>query len=407
MTRSRRFATLAMLTLSPVSLSAAAVPVSGTEIEVSEAGSAPSVAMLPSGEFAVAWVVRAAYARVYSARGEARGPAFLLSEDATQFAAGVQLAGSSRGGFVATWAGNIDEGQGSARVRILARQFDRFGALLGPPFAVSSATEWPPGAQEFAPTVGMDDEGRFVVAWEPDRSTIVARLFDRNAMAQGPNFQVHADGDARGAHIAMQPKGTFLVCWSTNLGGQLVAGARARLFDRDAAPLSSDLTLNTAAGQQGCTDATADRRGGYKVVWAGRMGAERGFFARGIDARGRSVGEPVRLVPFEPVPAPPVYFFAGGALAATSAGRLLFVWAGLDLLDSADSTWGVRARAFSDALWPRSPPFEVNQPVAFGLFQPSVSCNPSAMCVVAWQWEWDPNQDEHPKVLARRIQLRG
>lgn len=406
MPHSRLLATLAILTLSPVSLSAAAAPLVGPELEVSEAGSAPSVVVLPSGEFAVAWVVRAAYARVYSARGEARGPAFLLSEDATQFAAGVQLAGSSHGGFVATWAGNINEGQGSAQVRILARQFDRFGALLGPPFLVSSNTEPPVGTQEFSPAVGMDDDGRFVVSWSPDQRTVFARLFDRNALAQGPDFQVHAEGDARLAHVAMQSKGTFLICWSTNLGGQLVAGTRARLFDRNAEPLSPDLILNTSAGQQGCTDATADRRGGFTVVWAGRMGTERGFFARKIDSRGTFAGDPVRLVPFEPAPEPPIFFFAGGTAASTSARRLLFVWAGLDPLHLGDSNWAIRARAFSDALWPNALPFEVNEPVAFGLSQPSVSCNPSAMCVVAWQWEWDPNQDEHPEIRARRIQLR-
>lgn len=405
MTPYRLLATL-LLTFLPVALSAATATTAGSEIQVSEAGNAPSVAVLESGEFAVAWVGRAAYARVYSARGEARGPAFLLSEDATQFAAGVQLAGSSRGGYVAAWPGNIHEGQQSSRMRTLARRFDRFGALLGPPILVSSDTEPPVGTQHHSPAVAMDDEGRFVVTWSPDQKTVLARLFDRHALAQGPDFQVHANGDARLAHVAMMSKGTFLVCWSTNLGGQLVAGARARVFDREGEPVSPDLVLNTATGQQGCTDATVDRRSGYTAIWAGRMGADRGFFARGIDSRGRFLNDPVRLVPFEPTSEPPITFFGGGTVAAASPGRLLFVWAGLDPLHFEDSTWAIRARPFSNDLSPNAQPFEVNEPAALGLSQPSVSCNSSGTCVVVWQWEWDPNQDEHPEIRARRIHLR-
>ena len=134
------------------------------------------------------------------------------------------------------------------------------------------------------------------------------------------------------------------------------------------------------------------------------MGAERGFFARRLDSRGRFVDDPVRLVPFEPTTEPPIVFFSGGSAAAASPGRLLFVWEGLDPLHLGDSSWAVRARAFSDALWPSALPFEVNEPVALGLSQASVACNSSGACVVAWEWEWDPHQDEHPTIRARQIQ---
>ena len=119
--------------------------------------------------------MRAAYARVYSARGDSRGPAFLLSEDANQFAAWLQIASNDRGQFVAVWAANVAEGQGSARLRVLARRFDRFGNLQGPPFVVSSTIELPPGAQEQMPVVDMDDRGGFVVVWSPDPASVVAR----------------------------------------------------------------------------------------------------------------------------------------------------------------------------------------------------------------------------------------
>jgi hypothetical protein len=299
----------------------AAAPPLEPEFVVSPTGSSPEVAISANGDFAVGWVVRAAYARVYSARGDSRGPAFLLSEDANQFAAWLQIASNDRGQFVAVWAANVAEGQGSARLRVLARRFDRFGKLQGPPFVVSSTIELPPGAQEQMPAVDMDDRGGFVVVWSPDPASVVARRFDRNGAPLGSNFQVHAEGDARLARVAMQRDGSFLICWSTNLGGQLVAGARARAFLRNGEPLTGDIVLNSAEGQQGCSDASRSGGGGYTVIWTGRMGAERGIFAREVDGNGNLAGDPVRVVPFEPVEELPPVFASGGSTAAASSGR--------------------------------------------------------------------------------------
>ena len=51
----------------------AAAPTLEPEIVVSPTGSSPAVAISANGDFAVGWVVRAAYVRVYSARGDSRG----------------------------------------------------------------------------------------------------------------------------------------------------------------------------------------------------------------------------------------------------------------------------------------------------------------------------------------------
>jgi|CXWL01.1.fsa_nt_gi hypothetical protein len=381
----------------------AAAPTLEPEFVVSPTGRFPVVAISASGDSAVGWVVRAAYARVYSARGDSRGPAFLLSEDANQFAAWLRIASNDRGQFVAVWAANVAEGQGSAKLRVLARRFDRFGKLQGPPFAVSSTTELPPGAQEQMPAVGMDDRGGFVVVWSPDPASVVARRFDRNGVPLGSNFQVHAEGDARLARVAMQRDGSFLVCWSTNLGGQLVAGARARAFHRNGEPLSGDIVLNSAEGQQGCTDASRNGGGGYTVLWTGRMGAERGSFAREVDGSGNLVGDPVRIIPFEPAGELPPVFSSGGSIAALPRGRFLLAWAGLDPLQLEDSDWAIRARQFSSDLWPISPPIQVNNSVLFGLSQPVAACAPSGACIVVWQREWDPNQDDLPEIRARKL----
>ena len=381
----------------------AAAPTLEPEFVVSPTGSSPEVAISANGDFAVGWVVRAAYARVYSARGDSRGPAFLLSEDANQFAAWLQIASNDRGQFVAVWAANVAEGQGSARLRVLARRFDRFGNLQGPPFVVSSTIELPPGAQEQMPVVDMDDRGGFVVVWSPDPASVVARRFDRNGAPLGSNFQVHAEGDARLARVAMQRDGSFLICWSTNLGGQLVAGARARAFLRNGEPLSGDIVLNSAEGQQGCTDASRSGGGGYTVIWTGRMGAERGIFAREVDGNGNLAGDPVRVVPFEPVEELPPVFASGGSTAAASSGRFLIVWEGLDPIQLEDSNWAIRARHFSPDLWPLSPPLQVNEPVPSGLSQPAAACATSGACIVVWQWEWDPNQDALPEIRARKL----
>lgn len=373
------------------------------EFQVAHAGSGPSVAIDARGEFAVAYKVRGAWARVFSASGEPRGPAFLLSENADQFTPAVQVAGNDQGDFVAVFGINLNEGKSGApnRMRAHARRFDRSGRTLGPPLPVSSL---PIEGIEQYPSVAMDARGRFVVAWMVDQNEVWARRFDRDGTPRGSELKVHGESDAGFPSVAMTGDGRFLVYWTTRQGSQVMAGARARAFDRDGQPLSDEVDLNTASGQYGRGGAFASRAG-YTVTSPGREASGSGLFARRLDLDGGPAGDPVQIVPFETLPREPLPGLVGGipAISGTPDGRTIVVWQSRQSTGDDDSGWSIQARPWTRDLWPLALPLQVNQVTEGEQEMPAVACSPSGSCVVAWQWEYDP--EARPEIRARRIRL--
>ena len=71
--------------------------------------------------------------------------------------------------------------------------------------------------QEY-PAIATDGSGNFVITWEDDRLGIdvnYAQRFAQNGTKLGTNFQVHGDHDAEAPSIAIDVNGNFVIAWET------------------------------------------------------------------------------------------------------------------------------------------------------------------------------------------------
>jgi len=69
------------------------------------------------------------------------------------------------------------------------------------------------------PSIGMADDGSFVVAWENKTAQdVFAQRYDSDGSALGAAIQVSTSSDEdKRPEIAVQPRGRFVVVWSSKI----------------------------------------------------------------------------------------------------------------------------------------------------------------------------------------------
>ncbi len=213
----------------------------------------PAVAMVPSGDFFVFWTEDKAFLRV-DAFIETRTP--------------------------------IDQD-------VLGQRFNGDGTAAGEAFRVNANST----GNQARPKVLSLTEGRTLVVWEA--GGLFGRIISRNGQPIGDEFKINAEGgrQVQNAALAASSSGGFLVAWESCCGDGSGQGIFARLYDRNAVPVGSDIRVNTeTAGIQRRPAVAADAAGGFLVVWQGQFGTvkQSRIFGQFIGAAGNLVGPQFR-----------------------------------------------------------------------------------------------------------------
>ncbi len=235
----------------------------------------PAVAMAADGSFVVVWESYGQdssnsggiFAQRYDAAGAPLGGEFRVNSYTTGGQQNVDVAMDATGNFVVVWFSLHDDGSGG----IFGQRFDAAGAAQGSEFRVNSYTT----GQQYGPSVGMDADGDFVVAWNANRGGadsygVFAQRYNALGQAQGGEFAVNnlTVGLQGLSSLAMDPGGRFVVTWTDVLRDGDGYGVFARTFDASGTPQGGDFRVNTyTTGTQGVSSvAAADGR--FVVTWS-------------------------------------------------------------------------------------------------------------------------------------------
>jgi hypothetical protein len=304
---------------------------------------AASVASTSAGAFVVSWTSSEQDGQgygIFARRWSASGTALAAEFQVNSYTAGVQqralLAADTDGDFVAVWEG---EGMGDAS-GVFGRRFDSAGRPQGSEFRVNSVTL---GAQSQA-AIGMAARGDFVVAWSsPDASGygVFARRFTSSGAAAGPEFQVNtsvADLESYPT-LTLDQDGDFVIAWTSQQGGA-VTRVFARRFDSSGSPSGAEFRVDVdASGDQSQPAVAFDAGGDLVIVWdSPRDAGTIGLFAQRFESPGRAVG-PARQVN--------TYVTGtqyGAAIGAGADGDFVVVWTSAE---QDGSGYGVFGRRFA------------------------------------------------------------
>ncbi len=223
---------------------------------------------------------------VASARGALRREAKLQVNSLT---AGNQTTPAldldDNGDFVVAW-GSPDDGSGSG---VFAQRFNSSGAKQGPEFQANLHFT---GAQQ-RPAVALDANGDFVIAWQSDDldgslNGIAAQRFDSSGTPLGAELRVNSNGadDQTRPTLGIDSDGDFVVAWeSINQDGSSW-GVFARHFRASGVPTTTDdIAVNTTvAGNQRFAAVDANAGGDFVVAWSSvHDGLGYGIFGQRFD----------------------------------------------------------------------------------------------------------------------------
>lgn len=277
----------------------------------------PSVAIDAHGAFVVVWeVVWGIRAQRYAADGTPVGNEFAVNTNRANYPQSLPSVDmNASGDYVVAWQGTRDDSSSGIHVRRYAAD----GTPQGDEFGVNSTTA--PGD----PSVAMDANGNFVVAWagaddqrevEPHspnpisclggycypfpahvRSffSVYAQRFAADGTHQGGEFIVNSTtiDDQLDPAVAMDAGGAFVVVWQSFGQDGSDWGIYARRYAADGTAQDGEFPINTTtAGPQGSPAVAMDAMGGSVVVWQSDMQDGDGFriFAQRYAANGTPAG---------------------------------------------------------------------------------------------------------------------
>jgi len=202
---------------------------------------APAVAIAPTGEFVVTWEddndgngKYQIYARGFSATGAPTFGPFTVNSVATGQQRAPVIAMDGTGGFVIAWEDDSDSSDGSGNYDIYARGFDAQGAEVFPDILVNAS----PAGQQLAPAIARRPGGGFVVVWEDDSDDngwyqVYARGFTAvgtQAFAE-KTVNTENEGQQLMPSVGVDGDGLFVVAWQDDMDKNGVGQIMARGLD--------------------------------------------------------------------------------------------------------------------------------------------------------------------------------
>jgi len=267
--------------------------VKGVEIRVSTTSVydvAPAVAMDADGDFIVVWEgVGAAdnqgvYAQRYTEDGAKAGVEFLVNTTTGGSQRKPSVAMDADGDFAVAWESPDGDAEG-----VYARRFSADGAPASDEFLVNTQTT---SERQFTPSIAMDADGDFVVSWASGQGiyNTYAQRYSREGTAEGTAFLVNTQTNVRNynASVAMDADGDFVVAWE-----RATYNVFAQRYSALGIPVGSEIAVNTVTNDfQRLPSVAMDADGDFVISWVDRIqdGDGYGVYAQRFSADGEKAG---------------------------------------------------------------------------------------------------------------------
>ncbi len=184
---------------------------------------------------------------------------FLINTETTSDQLTPVVAMDDAGNFAVAWA---SKNQDSDEFGVYAKRFSAAGEALDSPLTGPGQSEFQVNTVFFkdqsAPSIAMDDDGDFVIAWQSEKQDhpsgaenfgIFAQRFDSSGNQQGTNFQVNttAVNNQSAPTVAMDGNGAFVVAWQAEKQDHAdgKAGVYGQRYDDLGAALGSEFLINS------------------------------------------------------------------------------------------------------------------------------------------------------------------
>ena len=308
------------------------------------------------------------------------------------------VATDAAGNYVVVWTDSAQDGAGYG---VYAQRYNSAGVAQGSEFLVNTET----ASNQDEPSVAMDDNGNFVVAWtsygqdKKDTDGVFAQRFDANGVAQGGEFGVNStnNGNQSTPLVAMDADGDFVVVWQGAGSGDTV-GVFGQRYNAAGVAQGSEFLVNSTTTDEQSTPAVAmDAAGNFVVAWhsLNQDGAGYEIYAQRFNAAGTAQGTEFRV---NTTTASDQNY---PSIAMNDAGSFVVAW---QSYDQDGSLYGIYGRVYDAAGTPQTGEIQVNQTTSNHQTSPAVGIDATGNFVVAWQ---HTNYMSYTDIYARSYDATG
>ena len=298
----------------------------------------------------------------------------------SQFYSRAAIAADANGNFVVAWQ-NI--GQDGSGYGVYAQRYNAAGAAQGAEFRVNTFT----AGHQNEPTVAMDADGDFVIAWQSDRGfpsgyDVYAQRYSAAGVPQGAEFRVntYTTNFQNEPSIAMDALGDFVVAWQSADQDGSAYGVYGRRYNAAGTAQGGEFRANTHTNNsQTFPTAAMDADGDFVIAWQSgyQDGSNQGVYAKRYNASGVVQGGEFRVNTYTTER----QWFPSIAMGA--AGNFVIIWEDLGGADG--SSLGVFGQRYDSAGVAQGIEFRVNSYTTDGQGRPSVTCDAAGNFLVAWE----------------------
>ena len=294
-----------------------------------------SVGVDADGGFVVVWQSdgssdsdtsgRSVQGQRYDASGSPIGSQFQVNTYTTDWQGAPSVAVDGDGDFVVVWQSDGSAGTDISSDSVQGQRYDASGNAVGSEFQVNTyTTDW-----QGAPSVMRNPDGGFVVVWLGPG--LQGQHYDASGNAVGSQFQFGTNWSGASPSVAVDTDGNFMVAWMAYFAFEPVGSWHVfgRRYDASGNAVGRGFQINRLVGGypgQGAPSVAADADGNFVVVWEryvmGYPSSSWAIRGQRYDASGNLVGLEFRVA------ASRYTYLESPSVAADARGDFIVVWGG-------------------------------------------------------------------------------
>ncbi|MCP4047797.1 MAG: hypothetical protein GY732_17625, partial [Gammaproteobacteria bacterium] len=362
----------------------------------------PSMAMDADGDFVVVWASdgkdsnpdvgdgdgSGIFGQRYNVAGVPQGGEFLVNSYISDYQGRPSVAMDADGDFVVVWHGSGKEDN----YGVYGQRFNAAGVPQGSEFLVNSYIS----DYQRRPSVAMDADGDFVVVWrgsgKEDNDGVHGQRFNAAGVPQGSEFLVNSHTtDYQGRpSVAMDADGDFVVAWEGVGQAGDDSGVYGQRYNASGGAEGNEFLINNyRTDSQYDPSVAMDADGDFVVVWTsyGQDGSDIGIYGQRFNAAGGDEGDEF------PINSYTSSYQYGPSVAMDALGNFAVVWESYYTPPDSDD-YGVFARTYRASGTPdQSKEFLVNQEVLGNQWSSAVAMDNNGDIAIAWH---SHNEDTTP-----------
>ncbi|MGV3526465.1 MAG: hypothetical protein ACO1RX_19765 [Candidatus Sericytochromatia bacterium] len=361
----------------------------------------PSVAHSDTGEFVVVWESSDShaddgiYAQRYNSVGQPQGSEFRVNTYTTGLQTAPSVSMDADGDFVVAWQSN---GQEASKYGVYAQRYNSLGQAQGSEFRVNTYTT----NSQRNPSVSLDADGDFVVAWQSygqdgSHYGVYAQRYDSMGQVQGSEFRVNTyTADRQMApSVSLDADGDFVVTWESFYQDGSTTSIYAQRYNSQGQLQGSEFPVNSATtGTQSAPQVSLDADGDFVLAWVSPSPA--GIYAQRYNSQGQPQGSEFLANTYTQ------NFFSAPSVSLDADGDFVVSWQSF-IQDG--SSGGIYAQRYNSQGQAQGSEFQVNTYTTGNQLAPSVSLDTDGDFVVVWQ---SAGQDgDSDGVYAQRYSSQG